>query len=275
LEAGGTSALAAVADIQYGATVAYLTPTGTAAASAAAGFAAGGIMGGNLQSAVYGAVAGGIGGAAGAALGEFGALGQVVGGGVNGYLQTGTGEGALRGAVAGALPADLGLSEAYRDRWYANVGIGVVRDGVRGSFVEGSMRGFWRGLALGQATNLVGHGVGIATTFNSPSFDRGAFVYEGTFWTGKGAVTFGNVISGSPGISTNPLSRLEYQHERNHIFQGSERALGAAYIPVHMLDIAVGCAGGALGFGTSWYALEQHAQNVPYSALGVNPCARR
>jgi RHS repeat-associated protein len=77
LEAGGATAFAAVADSQYGATVATLTPLGSAAAGAAAGFAAGGIAGGNIESALYAAVTGGVSSGVASAFGESWNIGRV------------------------------------------------------------------------------------------------------------------------------------------------------------------------------------------------------
>ncbi|MEO8674725.1 MAG: Ig-like domain-containing protein [Casimicrobiaceae bacterium] len=75
--ANGATLFAAVADFQYGATVATLTVEGSAAAGAAAGFAAGGIMGGNLESAVYGAITGAAGGFVSGYYGGAWTLGRV------------------------------------------------------------------------------------------------------------------------------------------------------------------------------------------------------
>jgi RHS repeat-associated protein len=81
--AGGSTVLAAVADFQYGATVAVLTPAGSAVAGAAAGFAAGGIMGGNIESALTGALAGGL---SGVVAGYYGATYSVTRVGVEGLV---------------------------------------------------------------------------------------------------------------------------------------------------------------------------------------------
>src|SRR6185369_1823324 len=106
---------------------------------------------------VKGAAAGALGGGLSAAFGGTGALGRMAGGGINGYLQTGRADGALRGFAAGAVPADLGFGDVYLKNQYANLTIGLVRDGLRGMISADSRRGFWPGVAYGQVTNGIGH----------------------------------------------------------------------------------------------------------------------
>jgi hypothetical protein len=215
----------------------------SAAGGAAAGFAAGGIMGGNLKSALSGAVAGGVGGGFGAAFGTADTFGQMLGGGVNGYLQTGTSQGLIRGFAAGALPNDLGFADIYNKNPFANIAIGITRDGARGALVEGNRRGFLKGVGLGQLTNAFGHLFGaVSSGFSQPEFRRGAFYYldSQNFGAKLGfeAITFGNVITGNAQLyagvlSTDYLKWLD-QHERGHIGQFSW--MGATYLPLQAIS---------------------------------------
>ena len=182
-----------------------------------------------------GALAGAVGTLGSAFAGGEG-FGRMFGSGINGYLQTGTLQGFVRGFAAGAIPQDLLFTDAYKDNAFANVAIGITRDGIRGSLAEGSLKGFGEGVIYGQATNAVGHLVGLATTGALPKFDDGAFIYEGDFWSSRGAMTFGNVISGSKTILASLMLDSSYtvlEHERAHIPQSS--ILGALYIPVQGL----------------------------------------
>ena len=206
-------------------------------ASAAVGCVSASALGGNCGK---GAFAAGLGALVTNGVAE-GTFGRMVGGGINGYLQTGTTQGFLRGFAAGAIPQDLWFGDAYNKYAFANLGIGIIRDGIRGSLVEGSLGGFGDGVFYGQVTNAVGHLVGLVTTGALPTFSEGAFIYQGTFWEKiNGAITFGNVISGSPAMSTDLLRGSPFtvlQHERAHIPQSS--ILGALYIPVHGLTLGV------------------------------------
>lgn len=205
---------------------------GDIAGGAAAGFVGGGIIGGNLKSAVYGGVGGGI---AGTFAGS-GFLGQATGSGINGYLQTGNSKGFLRGFASGAIPQDLGFTNAYQTNPYANVGIGIARDATRG-YIVGGREGIVSGIGYGQFNNAIGHLVGFATTLSAPKFGDGRFIYEGAYWSSiPGAITFGNVISGPVNLSLNPGSFL-YRHESGHIPQGN--LLGALYAPVHALSLSL------------------------------------
>jgi RHS repeat-associated protein len=224
----GSSAFAAV---KAGATTASLTGLGHAVTGAASGAVGGFAFTGNAKGALSGALAGGIAGV----FASSGILGQSLGGGINGYLQTGTPEGFLRGFGSGLIPQDLWLESAYRNNPLANIGIGIARDAARGYVVNGR-DGIAVGIGLGQTNNAVGHLVGLATTFSVPDFKNGAFTYEGSWWIKQGAITFGNVISGPPGLSDSPTSWL-YRHERGHVPQGN--LLGAAYIPAHVTSLSV------------------------------------
>jgi RHS repeat-associated protein len=249
----------------------------TILSGAAAGFASGGIMGGNIQSALRGAFSGGVTAGISALFGDATWIGRAIGGGVNGYLQTGTASGFARGFAGGLLPDDLGFKDAYLNDRFANVAIGIVRDGIRGGIVENNRRGFTKGVAYGQVTNALGHLVGFATTGAAPQFDRGMFVYEGEWWRNNGALTLGNVISGRDGLSSSyigsELSKV-YEHERNHYSQTHEQSFGALYTLVHVLDIAIGLTGCALGYGNRGYLIEQHLQGIPYDSINSG-CPRR
>jgi hypothetical protein len=109
----------------------------------------------------------------------------MVGGGVNGYIQTGTIKGFARGFASGALPDDMGF-DAYYSNAAANIGIGIFRDGVKGSIVEGNIGGFRKGVLIGQSNNLIGHIVGLSTTGQMPYFEGGVFYYRGNFWDVRG-----------------------------------------------------------------------------------------
>ena len=193
----------------------------------------------------------------------------MAGGGINGYLQGGNAESFWRGFVAGAIPQDLGFTEAYLNNALANIGIGIVRDGIRG-YVVGGREGISQGIGIGQFNNLVGHLVGFITSgFRGPiDFKDGAFIYEGSFWETRGAITLGNVISGPAGLSTTPeLFGIHYAHERDHMLNPVEQGLGALYGPAHIIDLAVGHTGRMLNQGNSWFILEEHIQRYPYSTL--------
>ena len=240
-----------------------ISTVGTMTAGAAAGFAGGIVSGGNLESGLYGAVGGGLGGA----LAGSGLLGQMVGGGINGYLQTGNLKGFGRGFAVGAIPNDLGFTSAYRDSPGANIGIGIARDGIRGGIIAGSRDGIIRGIQIGQATNAVGHLVGL-TTATYTGIKNGAFTYRSDTWP-NGAITFGNVITGNTNFLENALNVL---HERDHIFNPVERALGALYIPVHAIELGTGHIGRALGFGCRGFFIEEGVQRYPYSSVAPALC---
>ncbi len=148
----------------------------------------------------------------------------------------------VRGFAGGLLPQDLGFSNAYSNNGFANIGIGIARDGIRGGIV-GGRDGILPGIYIGQFNNAVGYLVGFATTGAAPRFDRGAFVYEGKFFNEKGAITFSNVISGERGFSSTPDLSSLYAHERDHIFNPVESGLGSLYTLAHGLDLAAGSAG--------------------------------
>lgn len=223
---------------------------------AASGFAAGGIQGGNLQSAVQGAFAGAI----GVGFGGTGMFGQMIGSGVNGYLQTGTSEGFARGFAAGALPNDLGFTGAYNNNAYANVGIGILRDGARGAIVADNRRGFMRGVAYGQVNNAIGHIVG-ATFGNYKEFKDGVFFYEKS---GGGGITFGNVVTGGKSFFDDPLNVL---HERDHYENQVEKAFGALYVGAHAVDLLLGNLGQLVGLRCAGFIIEEHVQKYSYSSM--------
>jgi RHS repeat-associated protein len=213
---------------------------GAAAAGAAAGgtfgFTSTALSGGNLRESLRAGFTGAAVGGVGGVLNGAGILGQSVGSGINGYLQTGDSEGFWRGFVSGLIPKNLGFDNAYNTNPIANIGIGIARDGIRGYIVSGR-DGIKKGIVYGQTNNAIGHLVGFSTTLSAPKFDKGAFVYEGSIWNGVGAITLGNVISGPENLSSFSGFQSLYNHERGHLPQGEW--LGAAYIPTHILSLSV------------------------------------
>ncbi|MDG0865430.1 hypothetical protein EXJ73_23540, partial [Pelomonas aquatica] len=216
--------------------------TGGMIAGGAAGFtgsfiASSGNLREGLRGAVVGALSGGIGNWAGG-----GAISRMVGGGVNGYLQTGRLEGLARGFAAGAVPGDLGVGDTYLSDPYVNVTVGILRDGIKGAVVADSSSGFLSGVAYGQMNNAIGHVVGFTLSgFNAPTFRDGAFEYDRSHLIAQGAITIGNVISGAHGFLYSPLwggnGELVVDHERAHIPQAS--IFGALYLPIHGLVLGV------------------------------------
>ena len=225
-----------------------LSTTGMAVVGATTGAVAGGLTGAatggtlqsTLQGAAYGAVSGGVAGA----FAEAGTLGQMIGGGVNGYLQTGNSQGFMRGFAAGGIPQNLGF-DAYQTSGAANISIGIVRDGIRGGLVSGNSEGVRLGIAYGQVNNAAGHLLGfVSSNFSKPKFNDGAFYYADSNHFGKTfgyrAITFGNVITGEEtyvnALTLNTAS-VHAQwldgHERGHITQ---TWLGATYIPAQALS---------------------------------------
>jgi hypothetical protein len=199
-------------------------------------------------------------------------LGQVIGSGVNGFLQTGTSEGFAKGILSGLIPQDLGLSDAYNNDPVMNIMIGIVRDGLRGSMVSGDMQGFQSGVLIGQTGNILGHAAGLLIADSGPKFVNGVFFYEGKFHgsdakRGSG-LTLGNVISGPPGLSKSTESWL-YRHEMNHIDNPVEKSFGALYAPLHALDLLTGYTVKSFGGGNSGFIIEEHIQKFPYSSRPV------
>ncbi|MFA6062909.1 MAG: RHS repeat-associated core domain-containing protein [Gallionella sp.] len=212
-----------------GAQFASASFTASIIGGATAGFTGGFLAsGGDINAGLKGAVYGGIGGAfAGAGTGTFG---NMVGSGVNGYLQTGTVQGFARGFAAGGVPQDLGFTDAYLNNGAANLSIGIVRDGIRGGLVSGNSEGVRLGIAYGQVNNAVGHLVGwVSSGFGKPTFMNGAFVYQQKGVFAQGGLTIGNVI----GIYDPGADILA--HEYAHIPQNA--LLGASYLPVHALAL--------------------------------------
>jgi len=166
-------------------------------------------------------------------------LNEMVGGGINGYLQTGDMDGFARGFATGAIPYNLGI-DAYNTNAALNVVISVARDGIRGAAVGGK-DGILSGIAYGQLNNALGHLVGAATG-KYQGFRDGAFFYEGSWWDSRGALALGNVISGSQGVMSpwrvgfSPERYASaigvHNHEMGHLPQGV--TLGALYIPTHL-----------------------------------------
>jgi len=265
----GTSIFGATATVA-GATTFTASTFGGVVAGATAGFA-GGFTGGflgsggnlnvGLQSGAYGALAGGI----GFGLSGNGILGQMVGSGVNGYIQKGNMNGFLRGFAAGAIPLDLGFTEPYLNNPYSNTFIGIARDGIRGSIIGGK-DAILRGIETGQINNAIGHLIG-NTLGKYKSFEKGVFIYEKA---DGGGITFGNVVTGGKAFLQDPVNLL---HERDHFENQFEKGVGALYSPVHLLDLTVGNIGTQLGFKCGGYLFEEHIQKYSYSSMG-QPCSQ-
>jgi len=239
-----------------------ITATSAVVAGTTAGFTSGLLNTGTISGGLKGGAIGGV------TAGFAGKFGAPVGSGLNGYMQTGTLNGFARGFASGMLPEDLGLDSYHKDA-VMNVGIGIVRDGLRGSIVAGSFDGFNAGVINGQTNNLAGHLLGFATTLKAPQFENGVFEYTGSYWFNRGALTLGNVISGPDDIKV-PNSYL-YDHERYHINSPYERALGNYYIPIHIMDLL---AGYTILKGSMYYnqttnlngfIMEEHLQKYKYS----------
>lgn len=193
-------------------------------------------------------------------------LGTWVGSGVNGYLQsrriTGFWVGLLCAATLDTLrrrePVTHPLTEtAHR--------LGV--DILRGALLGGA-RGALRGILYGQINNLAGHALGwLLAGANGPVAVRdGVYFYAmgAPFSRRGGALALGHVVCGPIGLSRHPDSYL-YRHELCHVHHPLERALGALYIPAHLLDLLIGRLGERLGYGYRWYLFEEHVQRYPYS----------
>lgn len=234
--AAGTAAYGAAYASAYATAVS--STTAAVIGGAAGGFTAGFLGSGGSVEAGFRAAAGG---AIGGALVGSGAFGRMMGGGVSGYLQTGQLGGFARGFAAGAIPQDLWFGDVFRKNAFGNVGVGIARDGIRGSFAAGSLRGFGDGMIYGQSTNLAGHAIGyLLSGFAGPHFNDGVFVYGRDYLSGQGAITIGNVISGSQAVLSNRLpggSHSVIEHELAHIPQSV--ALGAAYIPLQGFVLGV------------------------------------
>ncbi len=270
----GTSSLTAITVTSTSCTLG-LNAVGAALVGASAGFAGSMVMtNGDINASLKGAMASGLTGGVAGAFAQVGTLGQMIGGGLNGYLQTGTADGFARGFAAGAIPQNLGL-KAYNDYASANLVIGIVRDGIRGGLVSGNSKGVMPGIAYGQFNNALGHLIGMVTTGALPTFKNGIFSYTDKsnigFWGQRGALTVGNVISGPKDLMTMPTDTgvSVYAHELDHIKNPVEKSLGALYGPAHVFDLAVGNVGYKLGQGANWFILEEHVQQYPYSSMGL------
>jgi hypothetical protein len=136
--------------------------------------------------------------------------------------------------------------------------------------VEGSLSGFRDGVVDGQATNLMGHIVGFATTLKAPQFKDGVFNYTGQFRTTRGAMTFGNVISADPNFGSNLTDDI-YLHENDHLNNLIERGLGALYAPLHGLDL-IGNSVPKLGGKCYGFIIEEYVQRYPYSKINLGFC---
>ncbi|MCI0504764.1 MAG: hypothetical protein L0Z73_01500 [Gammaproteobacteria bacterium] len=216
---------------------------------AASGYAATGTLKGALSGAALGGITGGIGGAAGGYFGN-GLIGRALNGGLNGAMQTGSIEGFARGMVAGAIPSDLGLTDAYMNNAWGNAGINVVRDGIRGAIVDGE-QGAKRAIAWGLGNNMFGHLHGMLfSNGSSPRFSQGAWHYVvDNIIGGPPAITFGNVISYDADMmllisnhwsNWGALNAIPSyadstrMHELEHVY--AQSSLNASYLPLHAIS---------------------------------------
>lgn len=135
------------------------------------------------------------------------------------------------------------FGDIYKKDAFANLAVGITRDGLRGSISAGSIKGFGDGVIYGQATNAFGHLYGaVSSSFANPTFRDGAFYYPDTRNLGGRfgytAITFGNTITGIEQLYTGALStdllKLLDQHERGHI--GQAQWMGATYLPLQALS---------------------------------------
>lgn len=117
----------------------------------------------------------------------------------------------------------------------ANIGIGIVRDGIRGGIV-GGRDGIIKGIQFGQFNNAVGHLAGfIASGFGAPKFKNGAFVYEQAGIFRRGGLTMGNVVQLT--ITDDfKLNDFLLAHELAHIPQSNFS--GALYLPMHAIAMS-------------------------------------
>ena len=252
LKKDGVKTIAIVAVTVYtgGAAAAWASGAGFGAvatgaiAGGAAGFVGGGLTTGTWEGAVQGALIGAATGAVGGYLGSSGLdkhLAQGLSGGMNGYLQTGNMGGFVRGFVAGQVPGDLG-SESYYTNQYANFAVNRAREVIQGYMINGK-EGARTNVIGGAMNDSVGHLIGAATAYannrrlKGPNFREGMYFYDsgdaiGNF--GADALTVGNVVSGPrylyQGSTCSWLNTHEIAHYQN------QSALGAYYLPVHMMS---------------------------------------
>ncbi|MCP4371085.1 MAG: hypothetical protein GY797_23665 [Deltaproteobacteria bacterium] len=234
----------------YGTTAAAVTAGSAAsivsgiAAGAAAGATAGAVSaalyGGNLEQVVHsasiGAVVGAIGGGIAGSLGKD-LVGRAMGGGLNGFIQTGHLEGFGRGMVAGMIPVNLGIDSYYSDK-LTNSGIGLARSVIRGYIID-EEDGAKKGVTNYLAVNGLAHAVGYLNTKEDPSWDqkRGIWKYNvGYRLNGMAdAITFGNVVFyNQDAINSYNAEQIEWlwTHEAYHA--NYQSSLGLAYFPSHM-----------------------------------------
>jgi RHS repeat-associated protein len=266
-EVVATSGYAAGSVSCMSASAAAATTTAQVISSTVSGFTSAFLnSNGNLEEGFKGAALGSLKGVYGELL-LNGAAGRMIGGGVNGYLQTGDVRGFARGFAASAAPNDLGFTSLYRDDRAGNIAIGILRDGIKGMIVEDSQQGFAHGVQTGQAHNLLGHTLGILSTGGLPQISDGIFFYGGR--AAGNAITLGNVVNGPDGIGSPGFSdQLFERHERFHVTAQMEQGFGALYGAFHLTDLAIGWSVRKLGISQNGgFLLEEHLHEVPYSEL--------
>ncbi len=152
--------------------------------------------------------------------------------------------GALFGAVFGGIAKyvqspNFQIFGDSKSNWLSNYTNQILNDSLRGAAIgatfagiqgqdigEGALGGIAAYAGGRQFNNLVGHVVGfVGSGLSKPTFKNGVFVYEGN---SDGQITFGNVIFGQNGLTTNPGLANTYGHELRHVAQD----LGPGYIPL-------------------------------------------
>jgi|GEM_PF-3943519 len=197
--------------------------------------------------------------------------GRVVGGGINGYLETGTAQGFVRGAVAGAIPDGFGLS-AYQNSMWANIGLRLAVDATRG-YIIGGTSNIKSSILTSESSFLLGNAIGfVGSGFSAPTFRNGAYLYDANLPLGY--LTLGDVTIGANATSISTTSWI-YEHEGWHRDSSFEQSLGGAYIPAHLLDLGAGYLIQGFGGGDSGFMIEEHLQSYPYSSMPPCPqCAQ-
>lgn len=131
----------------------------------------------------------------------------------------------------------------------------------------GGREGIADGIKFGQITNFIGHTWGLVSSgFSAPHFRDGAFFYKGDTNAFYSAITFGNVITDATpnGALYHNTLYTDYErwlnnHELAHALSQAP-ALGAAYVPAHIMSQWIG---GAIGSPFLEYA---PFQQFPYNS---------
>ena len=230
-----------------------VSATISAAVSTVMNVAIAATTGGNLADAAKaGAVSGAI--AGGLCPGGCGPIGGIIAYSAAGAASAAAigqdpGRGAMYGAAMGAtlsVMPNIGFQPFGNSatNWVANYANQVLNDSLKGAVFGATAAGIqgqdigqgaWAGALASaggrQFSNLVGHGVGFASSgFRAPTYSDGAFAYP-CGWCG-GAITFGNVVTINEKFhgalfdaNVRPNARLMnmatdvYHHELGHVGQ--------------------------------------------------------